>query len=150
MIEELDYVTQSSDTSCTATTEAGANTHITSNAVVVDGSEWIVVEFFSTAWGQTDTSPVNQLALFDNGTSLGNFFAACAFQLPFAQPLGLFRFRLIPTAGSHTYSVRGWVSSASTFLVAGGTADSGGDSPAYLRIYRVVAEGGVTAAWLSR
>lgn len=150
MIEELDYVQTEIDTSCTATTEETADAHITANAVSVDGSEWIVLEFFSTAWGQTDTSRENNLSLFDNGTSIGVFFASRAFNIPWAQPLGLFRFRLVPTAGSHTYSVRGWVSDTSTFLVAGGIPDSGGDAPCYIRIYRVVAEGGVTAAWLSR
>lgn len=148
MIEELDYVQQEDDLFCTATTEAGADTHITSGAVTVDGSEWIVVEFFSTAWGQDSTTPTNNLALFDNGTTMGAFFSARAFQTPWAQPLGLFRFRLVPSGGSHTYSVRAWTSS-DTFQVAGGIPDSGGDAPCYLRIYRVVAEGGVTGAWLS-
>jgi len=132
---ELAYAQKVTDTECTATSEATADLILAAAAINLGGSTTIIVEFVATAWGQSSTSPNSNLALYDNGSSIGIAWSSRSRSTPFAEEGGVFfRRRLTPSAGSHTFDVRGYVSSASTFTVAGGPVDGGGDLPCWIRI----------------
>jgi hypothetical protein len=144
---ELAYAEKTSNTNITATSEATANTIVTAGAVSCDGAMILLVEFGTNAWAQDNTGPVNRIVLFDNGSAIGTLFQGVSPSTSSGKPGFTVRRRLTPSAGSHTFSVRGWVSSASTMIVAGDTFGSGIDAPAYIRVVQS-SEPGVVA-WVT-
>lgn len=132
------------DVDCTATSEATATTIITAPALTFDGSTVVLIQFGMTAFGDALLTVTNNLVLYDNGGSVGALAAGRAWS---SEPSGhanggrLFTRRLTPTAGQHTYSVRGYVSSAATFIIAGSTGVGQLDRPHYLRVFQVAQEG---------
>jgi hypothetical protein len=136
---EFDYVTFTTNVNVTATTEAGATTLITGNAVTYDGSTSIIVTFEAAyvAIGATAAVTV-YLFLYDGSTSLGyvhttvNQVASQHYSVP------RFAIRLTPSAAAHTYSVRAMRSNGGvTCGVAGGAGGSGNDRIMYLRQTKV-------------
>lgn len=144
---ELAYAEKTSNTNITATSEAAADTIVTAGAVACDGAMILIIEFGTNAWAQDSTTPVNRLVLFDNGASIGTLFQGVSPSTSSGKPGFTVRRRLTPSAGSHTYSVRGWVSSSSTMIVAGDVFSSGRDSPAYIRVIQSSESGAV--AWIT-
>ena len=114
----------------------------TAPAVVLDGATDIMVVFAYTAFGQDSTTAVSRLSLFDafNGGAAATLGLICASRAWIAILSAVrgqtLKVRLAaPAAGSHVYSVRGWVSAASTFRVAGGDGSVGNrDMPNSLTI----------------
>lgn len=138
-MQELAFAEKRSNTDVTATSEAAADTVVTAPAISTDGSTVVTIEFGTTAFGQTSTTPVNRLVLFEDGVAIGTLWAARSPGTSTGRPgFTCFR-RMTPTAGTHVYSVRGWVSSASTWTIAGGVnwPGAGVDKPAYIRIVRL-------------
>lgn len=144
---ELAYAEKTSNTNITATSEAAADTIVTAGAVACDGAMILIIEFGTNAWAQDSTTPVNRLVLFDNGASIGTLFQGVSPSTSSGKPGFTVRRRLTPSAGSHTYSVRGWVSSSSTMIVAGDVFSPGRDSPAYIRVIQSSESGAV--AWIT-
>jgi len=134
---ELDYTEITTDASITATTEATADTVVTAGAVVFDGSTTVMVEF-STSRGRPEpvAGALLTVVLYDGATSLGEFgyirSAAAQNQL---LPMRLAR-RLTPSAASHTFSVRAFVSTGTGILKAG-PGGVGLIVPAFIRITKV-------------
>lgn len=135
---ELGYIEKRVNTSVTATTEATANTIVTLPFILFDGSTDIIIEVGMNAWGQTSTSAVNRLVLFDDSGSgasaIGTLFQGVAFSTSTGKPGFTVRRKFTPAAGYHQYSLRGWVSVASTWTIAGDTFGAGIDAPAYMRV----------------
>ncbi len=134
---ELDYVQVTGSVSPTATTEATANTLVSSSSIAYDGNTIIVVEFFAGNARPDITAAGRSLTfyLYQDGTSIGllGFIstpAAGAANVPIS-----LRRRFKPTAGTHSYSVRASVS-AGTGLVSAGAGTIGNPTPMYLRITR--------------
>ena len=132
---EFDYVPFTSPVAISATTEGAADTVVTANAVTHDGSTAIFIEFFCPqVEPNTGTSAAIAIILNEGATVLGTIAwvrfltnnVTSAFSPVFA------RFRLTPTAGSHTYSVRAYrtVGNGAMNAGAGGT---GADVPGYIR-----------------
>lgn len=118
----------------TATTEATAVTFITLPAITVDGATPILLDFY-TPHSVPPGAPGATIfyVLYDGATNLGSMGqhsnpAANAYGVP----LRLSR-KLTPAAGSHTYSVRVYVSSG-TGQVYGGLGAAGGLAPANFRV----------------
>lgn len=135
---EAGYAEKTSNTDCTATSEATATTVVTAPMLYFDGASSYMIEFGTNAWAQDSTSPTNRLVLFEDGSAIGTLFQGVAPSTSSGKPGFTVRRRITPSAGYHTYSIRGWVSSASTWIIAGDTFGSGIDSPAYLRISRIL------------
>jgi hypothetical protein len=133
---EFDYVAITSTVNITATTEATANTVVTGNAVTYNGTDIVMVEFF-TPYQQQPTSQSNMfLVLYDGSSSIGEmslvtFSTGSTFRVPvFAAR------RITPSNASHTYSVRGYVSGG-TGVVGAGAGGNAADAPAFIRITKV-------------
>lgn len=136
MFTELAYAEVTSQVDCTATTEAGADTIITAPAITANGTDPILIEFRCATWANLEEGPFEcRVSLFEDGTTLGMIWRS--------RDLGQFRLgpgftarcRLIPAAGSRTYSVRGWVSVASTFSIDAGTLTAGDRFPIHIWIW---------------
>lgn len=143
----LAYAEKTSNTDITATSEATANTIVAADPVEFDGGTVILVEFGTNAWAQTSTSPVNRLVLFEDDSPIGTLFQGVSPSTSSGKPGFTVRRRMTPTAGTHTYSVRGWVSSSSTMIVAGDTFGSGIDSPAYISVIKASED--ATLMWMT-
>lgn len=136
---EYDYVEKTTNTSITATTEGGADTIVTATAVVFDGTTKIVVDFYC-AYAAPDTGAAGRtliLVLYDGASSIGKL-APMATLVSGNQSYitGVHSRRLTPSAASHTYSVRAYVS-AGTGTVGAGAGGSGTYMPAFIRITKV-------------
>lgn len=120
-----------------ATVEASADTIVTAPPVFLDGATAILVEYYAPDHRLTASGQVNDIWLFDNGVSLGllgefiNNGAAAQMRL-----IPRLMRRLVPAAGSHTYSVRTTVD-ANTIQVDGSTGGPGVKVPAFIRITKV-------------
>lgn len=127
------YNEYQSNVSVTATSEGTANTVITapaSGSLTFDGATLIWVEFFCIA---AVTSAVSlRFALFQDGTSLGTL-GEVTIGSGNDDPIYLKR-RFTPTAGAHTFSVRGYNTSAGTATLAAGIGGAGTNLPGYIMI----------------
>jgi hypothetical protein len=134
-LRQWDYAQLTTGIAITATTEATATTIITGNAVTYDGSI-VMVEFYAPQVWFTDIT--GRLVLYQDGSSIG-FIANCsaATGTSVLQAVHATR-RLTPTAGSHTYSIRGFKSGGGTFTVTGDAGGAGLFVPAFLRITPLV------------
>jgi hypothetical protein len=121
------------------TTIGGATSVITADAIACDGVTPLLLEFFahSVTSSRGDNAGIGvtgRLALYEDGTHVaelwsgenaGNIFAAL---------------RRTPSAGNHTYSIRGYLTSGATnskiTVRAGDAGGSGARAPAFLRIIR--------------
>lgn len=124
---ELDYASTSSPLTITATSEATAQAFVTGSAVAYDGSTPILIEVGAQYVASTNVAIA---VLYDGSTPLGWLSQITAA----AQAFYATR-RLVPTAGSHTYSVRFWKNSG-TASVQVGAGGSGVSFPGYMRITR--------------
>lgn len=130
---QVDYVEVTSNQTTTATTAATATAIVTGSAVTYDGATPIWVEFYA---GQAYHSVANGIVvadLWDGSTDLG-IIALGVSPVVGNGPTLNGRRKLTPSAASHTYSIRAWVTAAGTgnFLAAAGGA--GAMMPMYLRI----------------
>lgn len=132
---EMDYVERTTDVTLAGTTEAAATTIVTSSAVTYDGATDIFIEFFAALMTWQDNSNT-RFWLYDGSSSIGEIGRTTV--LPsghtIQSPL-LLRRKLTPSAGAHTYSIRG-SSSGGTGVVAAGAGGAGAVVPAYIRITR--------------
>jgi len=134
---ELDYVEFTSNQACTATTEAGANTVVSANSVSFDGATTVLIEFFCATWSQSSTTQDGILALYDGSGSIGQIWQGNTPRAN-AGASGIYVVRrLTPSNASHTYSIRGYVSAASTFTLYGASGGSGARMPGFIRITQV-------------
>jgi hypothetical protein len=116
-IRTLNYV---EDSTATVTFINGTVTLITSGAITYDGTTNIVVTYSSPDVEQSSGSATVDYHLYQDGTDIGILG-----RLPNGsnnRPMYLRSRRLTPTAGSHTFSIRG----TSTAGVSGSQEHAGG------------------------
>jgi hypothetical protein len=134
---EWDYKQATTDvTGITATTEAGATTVITGNAVTYDGTR-VKLEFFTpeivyvagtgtnkiTVVFLRDSTVVGQAVVLERGSAFANGESAKAECFD------------TPSAGPHTYAVKAFAAATSpNYTVKAGAGGSGNLVPAYLRV----------------
>lgn len=135
---ELDYVQFTSDAVCSATTEAGATTIVTANAITFDGATAVLIEFFAVTHTISAASLNAFMVLYDGAASIGQMWQG---KEATAQAAGSVygAHRFTPSAASHTYSIRGYVSAAGDITVYAGAGGLGVRMPGYIRISRVSA-----------
>lgn len=136
---ELDYVEKTSNTSITATSEATANTHITSSSVTYDGAA-VAIEVWAAGFkaGNATGGDITVLLRDDTaGTVLGDiaYKVSQAANDNYVPLIG--RRRLTPAAGARVYSIRAFVSTGTGVILgaAGGTPNV--MLPAFIRITKV-------------
>jgi hypothetical protein len=132
---ELQYTEITTGVTITATSNATPDVCITGAALTFDGATSIMVEVFSYSL----STPAQQggevsLYVWDGATNLGRVVRQGGGGTATNIACVCFRMRVTPTAGSHTFSVRGTVNVSSGFFSAGSAP---GQSPAYLRVTRV-------------
>lgn len=133
----LDYAEITSSASCTATTEGSANTIITGNSVVYDGTTLVMLEFFFPAFTTSTTSQVAFLTIFQDGSVFGRVWDSFGFTTSGDMGGTVISRRFTPSAGSHTYSMRGHSGAAQTFTIKAGAGGAGTLFPAYMMISAV-------------
>jgi len=135
---ELDYVQFTSNVSPTATTEGTANTVVTGTSISLDGSTSVVVEFFCSQSRPAATTAAQLIyVLLDGSTVLGTFGVQNAVAAQNAyEPVMLRRRLATPSAGSHQYIVKAYVSTG-TALIAAGSGGTGANVPGYIRVTKV-------------
>lgn len=125
---ELAYGEITANVNITATSGATADSVVSSGAVTYDGTA-VYVEFYALTL-ERGTGYL-RLVLYDGATELGligqtNNVGDCP---------GTLRRKLTPSAGSHTYQIKGFVD-AGTGIVYAGTGAAGAFMPAYCRVVK--------------
>lgn len=135
---ELAYTEKNTSTSITATTSAGADLVVSAPAIVFDGATVVLIEFFAP-YATPDSGAAGRsiiLNIHEDGSHIGYW---ANYQTPAAAVMNIgvhLARRLTPSAGSHTYSARAYVS-AGTGTIGGGSGGSGQYMPTYIRILRI-------------
>lgn len=139
---ELSYVEFTAPVSITGNSEAAATTVVTAASIVLDGSTAIVIDVFARAW-EADASAATNLinaTLYDDtgggAASIGILAqkraVAAASNL---EPVRLTR-RLTPSAATHTFSWRCFVTNTTTGSVSAGVGGAAAAMPGFIRITR--------------
>jgi hypothetical protein len=136
---DLAYVEFTSSASITATTEGTAQQIVTAPAITYAATP-IIIEFFSPGISPDPGIAGRTLILVleDVTTPLGQIAAAQAPATTAAPIQTVYAVRkLTPTAASHTYNVRGYVS-AGTGTVRAGAGGAGAYLPGFIRVTGLV------------
>lgn len=137
---EYDYAQGTATVNVTGTTETGATTIVTGNAVTYDGTAIVNIEFYAPSVNTPSNAAGDgvRVWLFEDGVSIGRLgFLATPAAAVLSSPMHVGR-RMTPSAGSHTYSVRAHVNT--TTGTPSVVAQSGGTAlymPFYIRITKV-------------
>lgn len=129
--QELDYKAFTANVTINATSEGAANTVITSNSITVDGSTKIGIQFHASAYHNSGGQNI-YLVLVEDTTVIAGIWSTHfdASRIP-ADPT----YYRTPSAGTHTYTVKGWTDSGTGTVYANvGTAGNYGNG--FLRITR--------------
>jgi hypothetical protein len=137
-LEEVGYAQITSDVTVTATSEATATAVVSLAAITYEAVPHMIEFFAPDARPNTGAAGQNiTFALFDSTTAVIGVWGRIA--TPAASgnlvPVHL-GYRFTPTAASHTYNVKCWVSVTSG-LVQAGAGGSATHGPAWLRITRI-------------
>ena len=130
---ELAYQEFTGTVTRTNVAEGSAPTIVTAPAFTADGTSAYVVEFFAPRWTAGSAPNASKLYLYQDGSSIGHLA-----DIDGADSLVGFAYgqrRLIPSAGSRTYSIRG-TSSAGDGTVVGAAGGSGNFVPGFIRVSR--------------
>src|SRR5262249_52744280 len=123
---DIAYNIQPNTVSITATTAAGAQQVVAASAITFDGSP-IWVELGCTYVYPPNATTALTITLWDASTDLGTLAGVYS-----VGGIPVFaRRRLVPAAGSHTYSIRAYLAAAGT-----GGLQASATTPTYLRISR--------------
>jgi len=125
-MEEIGYVSFTSDVSITATTAGTANQVVSLGAITYENVPTLI-EFQAARY----TAPAQQtwVLLRDGTTILGTLTNIASND----NEGGLYRFhRLTPTAASHTYNIAMYLGGAATGTVKAGTGGAAGDGTTYM------------------
>jgi len=136
-LNEVAYTQFTSNVSITATTDATAQTVVSSGAITYENVPHLIT--FQAYEGRPDSGAVGRqlvFNLYDSTTDLGRLGLITT---PAASnmdvPVHLER-RITPTAASHTYQIKAWVS-AGTGTVGAGAGGAGVALPGFIRVVRL-------------
>ena len=142
---EISYTEFTSDVNVTASTEATANTIVTAPAYTYDGNTAVLVQFYAYAiWHTPANNFIDSFYLYDGSSSIGRIALNESLD-NFIQEQGpiLATYRITPSAGSHTFSVRA-ATGGITLVVGAGTGGNGASVPGYIRIIPAKGSGNAT------
>jgi hypothetical protein len=136
---ELGYSEITSDVNIVSVT-AGSGTEIIAPLTVVCDGGLVLVEFFAPGVVAPSTSGgTAYLSLYHDGSEKSRYWANISNPAAVTQYAPAYlSYRTTPTAGSHTFGVKGFVSSTTgTPRVSAGTATTA-PAPAFLRVSKIV------------
>jgi hypothetical protein len=135
---EVGYAEITSDVTVTATSEATATAVVSLGAITYEAVPHLIE--FSAPDARPNTGAAGQnitFALFDSTTAVVGVWGRIATPAASGNLLPVrLGYRFTPTAASHTYNVKCWVSVTSG-LVQAGAGGSATHGPAWLRIVRI-------------
>lgn len=136
--QELAYNEITANVSITSITSTAADLIVTAPAVMFDGVTPVFVEFYarSLTTPNTGVGSIVQAWLYQDGSVIGSLGLLRSVASATAEAPFMVARRLTPSAGSHTYSIRGTVSSG-TGSVTASTGGGGTVVPAFIRVTRV-------------
>ncbi|MBI4034362.1 DUF2190 family protein, partial [Candidatus Saccharibacteria bacterium] len=143
---EISYTQFTSDVSVTATTEATANTIVTAPSYTYDGNTPIVVQFYAySTWVSSAANNYNHsFYLYDGSSSIGRMALNESIDNFQKEEGPIFAtYRITPSAGSHTYSIRA-ATSGGTLAIGAGAGGNGNSVPGYIRITPATGSGNAT------
>jgi hypothetical protein len=129
---EINYTEFTSSVSVTSTNSASPTDVVSSGAITYANVPHLV-EFFSPQVA-AETAKVVSVMLWDASTDLGILGAVGNAASNTAASVFLGR-RLTPTAASHTYRIRAYVSAGTISVISGGVGGTGAAMPGYIRIW---------------
>ena len=133
---EVAYTQFTSAVNITANSEATADTIVTATAFSANGTSAYLIEFFAERWSSNQVNGRLLIYLYDGGSSIGLGFDGIMPTVG-AQTGGVYvAVRIVPSAGTKTYSWRGSCSLGTTTVNAG----AGGNAatfPGFIRISKV-------------
>jgi|GEM_PF-6134200 hypothetical protein len=132
------YTEATANVASAALTEDTADVVLTaSSSIVCDGISAIEITFwaFSVRPDATTAARSVNFYLYEDGASIGRVGLAATAALGSDNKPTMIRRRFVPTAGTHTYSIRTAVN-AGTALISAGPAGHAADDPMFLSIKR--------------
>jgi hypothetical protein len=132
---ELAYVQITAPKSVTSNVEATADLIVAAPAVVYDGVNPVLIEFFCPGVSPPTTLGATlSLWIFQDGTSIGRAAVTTPAASALYAPVHMVR-RLTPTAASHTYAIHGTSSTGTAGTVNAGPGGTGAQwIPSFIRI----------------
>ena len=138
--KDTSYVQFTTNVATATTVEASATTIVTAAAVTANGTDTYEIEFFCATMTLVGNAAGNTCiaSIFDGATQVGRL---ATFQRTDAavdnrlMPVAA-AYRLVPTAGSHTYSIREHHTAAACTFNAS-TGGVGANLPGYIRVRKV-------------
>jgi hypothetical protein len=132
---ELGYAQITTNVNLTVVAEASAVTIVTAPAITVDGATAILIEFF-TMQMQAAAGASNLINLWEGANNLGYIGQLSnPATAALVTSMRLMR-RFTPTAGSHTYTIKGYALAGAGLIGAGAGGAAGVISPSFVRITR--------------
>jgi hypothetical protein len=128
---ELGYTSFTGPATFSAASEAAATTIVTAPAITFDGSTTVEVEFFTPSTSRGTATTV-KYALFDGASSIGILTSIQNVD----SVETLVKTRVTPSAGSHTFSIRGFTGTGLASANAG-TGGVGNNVPGYIKVTTV-------------
>lgn len=133
---ELSYVEFTATVGCTGTSAATATTVVTAGAVSFDGATKVMIEFYCPSYSASSAGVNGKIGLFEDGTNIGVAFDESVGISPAANLEAIYvARRMTPSAGTHTYSWRGWTPAGGTFSCISGAGGASTDFPGFIRIF---------------
>lgn len=123
------YVEYTAPVTISATTEAGGNTIVTSDAIAADGTSSYWVEFYTPKAATTDQII---FTLWDGSTVVGTIAAVIGTT---TIPVMVKR-KVTPTVANHTYSVTAWRNTVNGTVNAGTGGSGTALLPGFINIYK--------------
>jgi hypothetical protein len=138
---EIAYAEITSGVNITGTTSGGATTVISPGAITFDGG-LVLVEVFSPAI-LCDTGAVGDLfncSLFEGSTELGRLAQIRSLSTAIRNAVPMYAaYRFTPSAGSHTYTIRCYVTATTgTPVFNAGAGGTNAYLPAFVRFTKIV------------
>ncbi len=137
---EIAYFELTSNVSVTSLTEATGTTVMSLGPIMFDGSP-VICEFSSILVTPNTTASFIGVGLFEGTTQITRLAQANVGSSSGNNQISLNvvgKYRFTPSAGVHSYTITGFVSSTTgTPLVGGGSGGTAGNSPTFLRFTKV-------------
>jgi hypothetical protein len=130
---ELAYVEFTSAVNSTTATEAAPLDVVSSGSITFDGTP-VVVEFYCQLL-QNNGSATTGISLWEDAADKGRLFDSGGAILNSGS--GVFKRKITPSAGSHTYKARLWTAGGINMVANAGSGGAGTRLPGFIRITKV-------------
>lgn len=145
----LDHVELSTSPTVTTFTEGTAQTLLTSNSIIFDGTTRVIIEMgeFHSDFTANASGDAFVHLLYEDSTLLGRLFTHIANGTANTRLVAHGKLRRTPSAGTHTYTIKAYKSTnLATFTSGGGAGGTGDNVAAFLRVIRdssAIGNGGI-------